>query len=144
MTTPIPVEQENELDAKVAEIIRWIAANTGYPVLPPPTIQFVTTVPLPSQSERSSTEPADASYNRYTKTVYLKNSWRLGNETDLASLAHELVHHLQFSSGGKIPCRRDAELEAHELAFAFGRQVLGGRGGWKPGGKERILTLPCN
>ena len=131
-TVPPHIERD-KLDTMVVDIIQWLAANSQYPVVPPPNIKFTDTLPLELQrlGKETGIEEINAGYLYGTRTVYLPTSLRLDIEYDVSMLAHELVHHLQISSGFGPQDREEFEKEAVILSYDASLYIC------RPDGVER-------
>ena len=141
-TVPPHIER-NQLDTMVADIIGWVAANSDYPVVAPPRILFVDELPayILAYIPGATHENTPAAYYPYTQTVYLPTSLRLDVEYYITLLAHELVHHFQFTSGLGSPdqfasglgpqVREEFEKEAFILGYEASLYIC------RPDGVER-------
>jgi hypothetical protein len=115
---------------RVDQLVRWIAAHSGYPAEIKAAPRFVFLSP---EAIRHSFSGASMGYSDETSTVqaaqtrgtiYLPVSFTLGRDDYI--LVHELVHHLQDESGKVFPCLAAREYEAYAIQTSFVQQTGSG------------------
>ncbi len=109
---------------RVDELVRWIAAHSGYSAELKAAPRFVFLSPEAirhSFSGSSSMGYADQSSTvqaaQTRGTIYLPVSFTLGRDDYI--LVHELVHHLQDESGKAFSCLAAREREAYAIQTTF-------------------------
>lgn len=106
--------------ALVAELIRWIAAETGYDtkeaLRAPPEIRFcLTGEAIDVDNEDTLVEENMlGAYDLAKRRVFLVRPWSAGDTRQVSVLLHELVHHVQFLNRD-FECLQAAEWEAYQL-----------------------------
>jgi hypothetical protein len=108
---------------RVDELVRWIAAHSGYPAAlkRPPDFVF-----LSPETIRHTFSSSSMGYSSQTSTVkaaqtggaiYMPDTFTLGHDDYI--LVHELVHHLQDESGTNFSCLAEREREADLIPTKF-------------------------
>ena len=109
---------------RVDELVRWIAAHSGYPAELKAAPRFVFLSPAAirhsfsgssSMGYADQTSAVQAAQTR--GTIYLPDSFALGRDDYI--LVHELVHHLQEESGKPFACLAAREREAYVIQTRF-------------------------
>lgn len=108
---------------RMDELVRWIAAHSGYPAAlkRPPDFVFLSPKTIrhafssSSMGYSSGTSTVQAAQTR--GTIYLPDTFTLGREDHI--LVHELVHHLQDESGAHFSCLAEREREAYLIQTKF-------------------------
>lgn len=104
------------MNAIIAALVVWIAAETGLPISEPPTVRLV-----PTSMLQVGVPPGRVGHGGYLcaqRLVLLPESWR-PDAWGRAVLAHELTHHLQCVAGVDAGSE-DSERQAR----AIGAHVL--------------------
>jgi hypothetical protein len=138
MQTPL----DDALELNANELIAWIAANTRYPIVKPPKIKIVAT--LPNSRINFGGKSLIAAYNYDTQILYLKQRWSGEIPQDKGTLLHELLHHAQVVSGIGPTCIREREIEAYATELSYLRENHSNDWDWSPGLKATLLAVPCN
>jgi len=81
---------------------------------------LIPVVPLEDMVTAYDHEAALAAYDDELKTIYLSNKWTGSTPTELSSLVHEMVHHLQGMAKTKYECPQARE----QLAYAAQKMWL--------------------
>ena len=108
---------------RVDELVRWIAANSDYPVELKKAPNFVFQSPATIRQRFSGAAMgyrADTSSimaAQFGGTIYLLDTFELGRDDYI--LLHELVHHLQDENGKTFKCIAEREREAYLLQSRF-------------------------
>jgi uncharacterized protein DUF6647 len=138
------------LDALLTTIALWLSVNFGLPATPHhPRIEFVPAMeivymrygaftPEARRDISSRYLSANASgkgrevvalYDHDKQTIFLPQGWTGGTAAELSILVHELVHHLQTSSGQTFECPAAREKQAYaaqeQWLGLFGKNLLG-------------------
>jgi hypothetical protein len=111
-----------EFLSRVDELVRWIAAQSGYPAtfraapkfvfLSPQTIKHSFAGSLMGYAEKQDIKAA-----QNKDLIILPSTFTLGRDDYM--LLHELVHYLQYESGRAFDCIEEREREAYRLQTAF-------------------------
>jgi hypothetical protein len=108
---------------RVDELVRWIAANSDYPVALKKAPNFVFQSAAVIRQRFSG---AALGYSADTSSImaaqsggaiYLLDTFELGRDDYI--LLHELVHHLQDENGKTFKCIAEREREAYLLQSRF-------------------------
>ena len=117
----------------ITALMLYISSITGWPIPPPPNIQFINSsqqffmiangcYEFPNIKVCETYDSRDdrivALYNNITKTVMLNKDFWWFSTRDQSILLHELVHHMQYNSNYikyKNMCRGTIEKEAYEI-----------------------------
>ena len=103
------------MDLLVATLLAWIVAQTGLASPDPPHIVL-------DQSARMPSESVQAFYRHASATIYLPGTWRPEGLGNRSILLHELVHHVQWFNGVRVPCGRALERQAYDLQIRWLRE----------------------
>ena len=107
----------------VRDYIKWIADQTGWPVLSIPPIKTVSSSELTKMLFGSSKEVAPvqpgALYSKNEHLIFLASTWRKDDVLDQSILVHELVHHLQMENHVQFECWGRYEAQAYELQIRW-------------------------
>lgn len=103
-------------------IVLWLSANYDLPAdMRHPVVEIVSQDEMTSRRLRNPEKFAsyrndeiEAVYNDDTQTIYLLQGWTTQSIKDVSVLVHEMVHHLQFSKGGRYSCPAERERLAYE------------------------------
>ena len=109
---------------RVDELVRWIAAHSGYAVELKAVPRFVFLSPeairhafsgSSSMGYADQTSSVQAAQTR--GAIYLPENFALGRDDYI--LVHELVHHLQDENGKRFACLAAREREAYVIQMQF-------------------------
>ena len=108
---------------RVDQLVRWIAAHSGYSaeLKAAPRFVFLTPEAIRHSFSHSSMGYSDETSNvqaaQTRGTIYLPVSFALGRDDYI--LVHELVHHMQDESGKAFACLATREREAYAIQTTF-------------------------
>lgn len=121
----------------------WVSGLVGYAVPEPPHVVWESEWTMrcmawdaeygacPPSAEQSVTPPdVGAWYDPQERAVHLRDGWSAGDPRDVATLVHELVHHMQFAAGRdrEVECVGQLEPEAYRVGARWlasqGRESL--------------------
>jgi len=112
------------MDALIALLSAWIAAQIGLSTPPPPRVLHLDPAAL---HELATTPDAQmerfrALYGRGERTVYLRTNWDAAKLNDRSELVHELVHHFQNAHTLPYDCNAARETLAYDLQIKWLRE----------------------
>jgi hypothetical protein len=114
---PAPAAAPSAQD-EVTGLLGWIEEHSAYSatVAPPPEVVFCRTGEMITYegSEVVVDVALRAAYDMQARRIFLVRPWRPDDPRGLATLVHELTHHLQFLSRD-WDCVNAAELQAYRL-----------------------------
>ena len=108
---------------RVDELVRWIAANSDYPVAlkKAPNFVFQSAAVIRQRFSGAalgySADTSSIMSAQTGGTIYLLDTFELGRDDYI--LLHELVHHLQDENGKTFKCIAEREREAYLLQARF-------------------------
>ncbi len=117
-----PAEQQQYIttinNTLVPEMMQWVARNTELSIPHNlPNVIFVSNVGENTDVANKSGTIAGA-YEQWHQTIKLPLWWNINNGDDLASLLHEVVHHMQYQSttyARKMQCGNAYERLAYNM-----------------------------
>lgn len=126
---------------RIKHLQEWIVARTSYTPAPPPAVVFVSEAAL--NYIFFSQTPFGYNGQRVIGALYINRLILLADSFDLERdeyiLLHEMVHHLQETSGRRFPCIAAREREAYELQTEWVKQT--GKG--EEADPIRVHLLTC-
>jgi hypothetical protein len=124
------------MEPLMVTIMLWLSANFGLPAnFSPPRLAFVSPSELvsrryrpfltvhamtPASGRNRQITPASelpqvvALYSDRERAIYLPTGWQGRTPAEVSVLVHELVHHLQSTTGLKYPCPQERERLAYK------------------------------
>ena len=103
-----------------AMLIVWVAAETGLPAPPAPTILLASEAQIGKlMGGNSWSGNVRGVYEWDTATVYLREDWDPADLRSQATLLHELVHHVQATYSVAHDCRAALERQAYHLTVRW-------------------------
>ena len=112
------------MDALIAVLSAWIAAQTGLSAPPPPRVLHLDPAALHELATKpdAQMERFRALYGRGERSVYLRTNWDAGKLNDRSELVHELVHHFQNIHALPYACSAERETLAYDLQVEWLRE----------------------
>jgi hypothetical protein len=112
------------MDALIATLSAWIAAQTGLTLPPPPRVFHLQPDALHelATDPNAQTERVRALYGRGERIVYLRTNWNGAVLSDRSELVHELVHHFQNVHAVPYACNAARETLAYDLQIRWLRE----------------------
>lgn len=126
LRAPLPVQGGTvPIEALVLAVAAWTSGQTGLP-LPGhmPGIAFTDANGMADRvlgTARSAGEHAEivAFYDTGRGVIHLREDWSGGTPAEISVLVHEMVHHLQASSGAVGACPAEVEKTAYDTQEAW-------------------------
>lgn len=132
VATPVHAADTPDLEPLMRSLMTWAAPATGYPAPDSvPRVRFadrcdIEAFVFPDAGRECDTEHGEgvqAAYEHHSATIYLQTGWSPTDLSDVSTLLHELVHHMQREAGltmDTVGCPpRDLEKPAYDAQIAW-------------------------